>query len=410
MGRVQGACRGCGAGGLVPVLDLGEQPLANALRTTAEASLALPRHPLELAVCRACSLAQLTVSVPPEELFTDYRYFSSFSPTVVASAGTLVRRLVTERGLDARHLAMEIASNDGYLLQHYRAAGVRVLGVDPARNVVEAAAARGVPTVCDFFHRELAARLREAGHRAAVLHAHNVMAHVPDPDSVVAGMAHLLANDGVVVIETPYVRDLVDRLEFDTIYHEHLFYYSLSSLEGLLERSGLAPVDVERIPLHGGSLRVFATLKGAARSTPAVQRLLEEERRVGLCDPGYYQGFADRVGALCERLRDLLGACAAAGERLAGYGAAAKATVLAHAVGIDAPTLAYVADRSPHKQGRFLPGTAIPVVPPARLLEDLPDRVLLFAWNFAGEVMEQQAPYRRRGGRFLIPVPEPVTL
>lgn len=403
------ACRSCGATGLAPILSLGEQPLANALQISPEASTGLGRYPLDLVFCEACSLAQITVSVPPEELFADYRYFSSYSPTVVASAHQLVRRLVAERDLGPGALAMEVASNDGYLLGHYRAAGVDVLGIDPADNVAAVAEARGVPTLRAFFGAAVARELRDAGRRADVLHAHNVMAHVPDPNGVAAGMAEVLAGDGLVVIETPYVRDLVDRLEFDTIYHEHLFYYSLTSLRALLERNGLEVVGVERIPLHGGSLRVLAAVAGVRRPAPAVTHLLEEEERIGLPGRGYFEGFGERVEALCERLGDLLGRCVQAGEALAGYGAAAKATVLVHSVGIDAGTIPYVVDRSPHKQGRFLPGTAIAVVPPERLLADQPDRVLLFVWNFAEEVLGQQRAYRQRGGRFIIPIPEPVT-
>lgn len=401
------ACRSCRGGPLVPVLSLGEQPLANALQATPTASMQLSPYPLDLVFCRQCGLVQLTVSIPPGELFTDYNYFTSYSPTVVASARNLVEQIATDRDLGPRHLAMEIASNDGYLLQHYLARGVPVLGIEPARNVAAVAEERGVSTICEFFGEDLGRELREAGYRADILHAHNVMAHVPQPNDVVSGMAQILSDDGAVVIETPYVRDLIERLEFDTIYHEHLFYYSLTSLRALLERNGLTVVDARRIALHGGSLRVTATLGPSGPPNQPVTHLLEEERRIGLHRASYYQDFAGRVADLCGQLRDLLSDLRGRGERLAGYGAAAKATVLLHTLGIGPETIPYVADQSPHKQDRFLPGTGIPVVPPARLLEDQPDNVLLFAWNFAEEVLEQQADYRERGGRFIIPIPEP---
>lgn len=401
------ACRSCGAAGLPVLLDLGRQPLANALLTEADLDRPEPAYPLELALCPGCSLAQITVTVPPEEMFSDYAYFSSFSPTVVAGAQALVERLVPERCLGPGHLAMEIASNDGYLLRHYLRAGVPVLGVDPAANVVEAARANGVPTLCAFFGAEVAEQLRSEGRQASVLHANNVMAHVPDPNGVVAGMGRVLADDGVAVIETPYLRDLVEKLEFDTIYHEHLFYYSLTSFSALLARNGLAVADVERIPIHGGSLRIFAVLDGAAAPTPAVVQLLDEESRIGMDGPSFYEGFAERVRTLCATLRAMLAEVKAEGRRVAGYGAAAKATVLTNAAGITGDTIDFVADRSPHKQGRYVPGARIPILPVERLVEEMPDDVLLFAWNFADEILAQQTEYRQRGGRFIVPVPEP---
>jgi hypothetical protein len=226
------------------VLSLGETPLANSLLTDAALDRPEPRYPLELVFCRECALVQITLSVPPEDMFEEYAYFSSFADTVVENARAITTRLISERGLGPNDLAMEIASNDGYLLRNYAAAGIPVLGVDPARNIAAVAEEHGVPTICDFFGAQLAERLRADGRRAAVLHANNVLAHVPDVNGVVAGIATILADDGIAVIETPYVRDLVDELEFDTIYHEHLFYYSLHSLVALFERNGLAIVDV----------------------------------------------------------------------------------------------------------------------------------------------------------------------
>lgn len=398
------SCRGCGENRLDVVLSLGEQPLANRFLTADELTRPEPRYPLELAVCRGCSLAQITEVVPPEELFLDYPYFSSYSETVLASAEALVRRMVRKGGLGPHSLAMEVASNDGYLLQHYVRAGVPVLGIDPARNVVPAALARGVPTVATFFGEDLAEELRASGRRADVLHANNVLAHVPDIGGFLRGLSRILTGDGVAVIETPYLLDLVERLEFDTIYHEHLHYYSLTALDALLRRWGLAVVDVERTALHGGSLRVFAVPIGAARPMPTVTSLLEEEAVSGIGTADFFAGFAERVRRACTALAALLTDLKRQGARIAAYGAAAKGTVLLNTAGITAETVDFVADRSPHKQGRYMPGVHIPIVPPGRLMDEMPEFVLLLAWNFADEIVSQQARYRDAGGRFILPV------
>jgi SAM-dependent methyltransferase len=400
-------CRACGARDLELILSLGEQPLANALRPVDAADAGESRFPLDVAFCRTCSLVQLTVSVPPHVLFQEYPYFSSYSDTVVANARELVDRLVQELALGTTDLAVEIASNDGYLLRRYRHHGVPVLGIDPAENVARVAVANGVPTRCEYFGEALAEELRDAGFRASVLHANNVLAHVPDVTAVVRGMARTLRAHGHVVIETPYVRDLVDRIEFDTIYHEHLFYYSATALSRLLSANGLDLVAVERIPIHGGSLRVFAQLRGVAAPDKSVDAILREEARVGLDTARYYCDFGARVDALLDELRALLDRLRAEGRRIAGYGAAAKATVLLNALGVGAETIEFVADRNPHKHGRLIPGTRIPIVPAERLVEERPDDTVLFSWNFADEVLAQQAAYRAAGGRFVIPIPVP---
>jgi SAM-dependent methyltransferase len=400
-------CRSCGHERLDPVLSLGTTPLANSLPTAAELGTPEARYPLDVVFCPQCALVQLTISVPPEEMFSEYAYFSSFAETVKENARVLVERLVHERGLDGANLAMEIASNDGYLLRYYQAAGVPVLGIDPARNVAEVANAAGVPTRCEFFGRELAAQLVREGRHADVLHANNVMAHVPDVNGVVAGIETVLGDEGVAVIETPYVRDMIDRLEFDTIYHEHLFYYSLSSFDALLRRNDLVAVDVERIPIHGGTIRVFAA-NSMSPVGPAVTDLLAEEQQLGMTTIDYYRSFASRVDALCDQLRDLLLGLHRDGKRIAAYGAAAKGATLLNRIEVGAETINFVADRNVHKHGRYLPGVHIPIVEAERLLTDQPDYVLLLAWNFADEVMAQQAEYRARGGQFIVPVPEPV--
>jgi SAM-dependent methyltransferase len=400
-------CRSCGSTGLEPILSLGTTPLANSLLTGEMLERPEPRYPLALVFCPGCTLVQLTLSVPPEAMFEEYAYFSSFADTVVENARAVAERLVRERGLGRGDLAMEIASNDGYLLRNYVDAGISVLGIDPARNVAAVAERNGVPTLCDFFGPAVAERLRAEGRRASVLHANNVLAHVPDVNGVVAGIARILTDDGVAVIETPYVRDLVDELEFDTIYHEHLFYYSLHSLAALFARNGLEIVDLEHLPIHGGSLRVFVAHAGSTAAGPAVGSTLAAERDAGLTSLGYYRDFAAEVDRLCDDLRTLLASLKEAGATIAAYGAAAKGATLLNYSGIGTETLDFVADRNVHKQGRYMPGVHLPIVDPSELLERRPDYLLLLAWNFADEIMAQQAAYAAGGGRFIVPVPEP---
>lgn len=405
MSRIAG-CRSCGFVQLEPLLDLGAQPLANALLTQADLARPEPRYPLELVFCPVCALVQITEDVPPERLFGHYLYFSSYSDSFVEHARSLAERLVAGRGLGPRSLVIEAASNDGYLLQHYLARQVPVLGIEPAANVAEAARARGVPTRGAFFGRELAQQLAGEGLRADVFHAHNVLAHVPDLHGFLEGLALLLAPDGLAVIEVPDVRAMAARLAFDTIYHEHLCYFSLNALLPLCERHGLAVVAVEELPVHGGSLRVLLARAGTERPAASVDARLARELWWGLDRSQFFLDFGARVLAARRTLHERLEALAGEGLRLAGYGAAAKATVLLNALDLPPGRLEFVADRSPHKQGRFIPGVRVPIRPPVALLDDKPDVVLLLAWNLRDEVLEQQAEYRRRGGRFLVPLPE----
>jgi SAM-dependent methyltransferase len=399
------ACRGCGAANPEVVLDLGQMPLANGLLTRERLSTPEPRYPLALAFCSTCYLAQITEIVPPETLFREYAYFSSVSDAMVEHARELVAMLATTRGLDGSSLVIEPASNDGYLLQHYVARGIPVLGIEPARNVAAAATARGIPTLPEFLDRDTSERLARGGRLADVIHANNVLAHVPELDEFVAAMARVLKPTGVIVIETPYVRDLVDRLEFDTIYHEHVFYYSLTALEVVFARHGLMISDVEHVAIHGGSLRVFVVPNGAARATAMVPTMLAEERAAGMQTVDYFNGFAHRVRALGDELRATLDREKSAGKSIAAYGAAAKGAVLLNAFGIGTETIDFVADRSPHKQGRFMPGVHVPIRPVEELEAARPDACLLLAWNFADEILEQQRGYRAGGGRFIIPAP-----
>ena len=390
----------------MPVLDLGRVPLANALLTAQQLQEPEDRFPLELYFCPQCALVQIAETVPPARLFRDYAYASSFSDTMVEHARGLVATLIGRRGLGPASLVIEVASSDGYLLQFYKQRGIPVLGIEPAANIAELAiATKGIPTLVEFFDEELARRLAAEGRLADVIHAHNVFAHVPDPNRFVGGVKQVLKPDGVAVVEAPYVRDLIATLEFDTIYHEHFSYYSLSAVEAVCRRHGLMISDVELVPIHGGSLRLFMAHAGSPASA-RVGELLAKEKSEGLLSFDYYRDFGDRVSRLKQQLLALLHQLQEQGHRIAAYGASAKGSTLMNAFGIDRRLVEFVVDRSHLKQGRYTPGNHLPILPPEALLERRPDYVLLLTWNFAAEILAQQAEFRRGGGKFIVPVPE----
>ena len=402
-------CRSCGGQDLTVFLALGDLPLSDGLLAPDDLKREEPRFPLDVAFCRGCALVQILKTVPPERLFgADYPYYSSFTDALLKHSAANVEARVEELRLDGNSLVIELASNDGYLLQYYQARGIPVLGIDPAPGPVAAARERGIETLQAFFGRDLAMQLAAQGRRADVIHANNVLAHVADTNGFVAGIGTLLKDDGVAVIEVPYVRELIDHGEFDTIYHEHLCYFSVTALTHLFQRHGLSLNRVEPLRIHGGSLRLFVAKR--ERKDASVTAYLRTEENAGVDRLDYYTGFSARVAQIRSALSALLGRLKGQGARIAGYGAAAKGTILLNFAGVGPEMLEFVADRNVHKQGRYIPGVRLPIVPPGRILEEQPDYLLILPWNFKEEIMEQQAEFRRRGGRFIVPVPDPVVV
>ena len=400
-------CRACGHEQLKSFLSLGDLPLSDGFIAEADLARTEPRFPLDVAFCPQCTLVQILKTVPPEELFhQDYPYFSSFTDTLITHSKENVEARIAERGLTASSFVVELASNDGYLLQHYQQAGIPLLGIDPAPGPVEAAQKKGIDTRLAFFGADLARELAAAGKRADVVHGNNVLAHVADTNGFVEGIATLLKDDGIVVIEAPYVRDLIDHGEFDTIYHEHLCYFSATALRALFLRHGLHFNRVERLAIHGGSLRIFA--EKVDRPDPSIKRLLAEERELGLDRFAYYADFGAKVEAIKRDLRTLLLDLKSKGKSIVGYGAAAKGTILLNYTNVGADLLDYVVDRNTHKQGRWVPGVRLPIKPPSMIEDTAPDYLLILPWNFKDEIIRQQAAHAERGGKFILPIPSPV--
>jgi SAM-dependent methyltransferase len=403
------ACRSCGTPLEHSFVDLGASPLANAYLPPEAVLEAEPFYSLHAFVCHACFLVQLPAVERREAIFNaDYAYFSSYSQSVLDHSRAYVAAMVERFGFDARHQVVEIASNDGYLLQYFKARGIPVLGVEPSANVAEAAIAAGIPSRVRFFGVETAAALAAEGIRADLLLGNNVFAHVPDINDFVGGLKLLLAPDGIITLEFPHLLQLMERNYYDTIYHEHFSYLSLISTEKIFARHGLTVFDVEEIPPQGGSLRVYGRhAESDARPVgPRVAALREREIAAGLTSLDRYRAFAEQVHRSKRDLLRFLIDAREAGRTVVGYGAPAKGNTLLNFCGIGTDLLAYTVDVSPHKQGRLLPGTRIPIHAPERIMETKPDYVLILPWNIRDEIMASMAAVRDWGGRFVVPLPE----
>jgi SAM-dependent methyltransferase len=402
------ACRFCGAPLKHDFVDLGSTPLANSYVTAEEIAQGLDKSfPLHARVCDACFLVQVDAPVSSEAIFSDYAYFSSYSDSWVAHARRYADAMIERFGLGPQSLVIEVASNDGYLLQHFMARGVPVLGVEPAANVAEAARARGVPTEVAFFGKDTARRLAARGVAADLTAANNVLAHVPDIGDFVAGFAEILKPGGVATFEFPHVLNLIRELQFDTIYHEHFSYLSLVAVERVLGANSLTAFDVEELPTHGGSLRLFVCREGADRApTPRLEAARSAERAARLDAIEGYAGFAEKVEAVKTSFLNFLARAKAEGKTVAAYGAAAKGNTFLNVCGVNANDIVCVYDRSAAKQGKLLPGSHIPIGAPATIADTRPDYLVILPWNLREEIVAQMAEIREWGGKFVIAVPE----
>ena len=400
-------CRLCSAPLDCTFVDLGATPLCESYISAERYNDPEPFYPLRAFVCGACYLVQLEALVAPEEIFTEYAYFSSYSSTWVDHAARYVSMAVERFGLGPRSLVAEIGSNDGYLLQHFVVRQIPVLGIDPAANVAAAAESKGIPTLVRFFGRNLASELAASGRRADLIVANNVLAQVADLHDFVAGIACVLRPGGVATIEVPHLLRLVEQNQFDTIYHEHFSYFSLLTAARLFARHGLRCFDVEELPTHGGSLRIYLCHDGDAahRSEPRIAALEANERATGLERLEFYGVFAERVRETKRRILDFLIAAKRGGRSVVGYGAPGKGNTLLNYCGVGTDFLDYTVDRNPYKQGKFLPGTRVPIEHPRRVLETKPDYLFILPWNLKDEIIAQMDAIRAWGGRFVVPIP-----
>jgi len=403
----QPVCRFCAAPLTRVFVDLGMSPPSNAFVTPARAAEPDEFFPLRTYVCGECQLVQLPQFQTPAEIFSEYPYFSSFSSSWLAHVERYAQSVRERFSLDQASLVVELASNDGHLLKFFRDAGIEVLGIEPAANVAAVARSSGVPTLSEFFGRGLAREIVASGRRANLVVANNVLAHVPDLNDFVGGIAELLAPEGVVTFEFPHLARLIEAGEYDTIYHEHFSYFSLVCVLKILAAHELRVFDVEALPTHGGSLRVFAAkMNSQFIETGNVRRIVENERAAGFETGVAYEDFESRVKESKRAFVGFLTDAAARGKRVAGYGAPAKATTLLNYCGVGTDLVAFTADKNPYKQGKLIPGVRIPIYPPEKIFEAKPDYVVIFPWNIRDEITEQMADIRSWGGQFVIPIPE----
>jgi 2-polyprenyl-3-methyl-5-hydroxy-6-metoxy-1,4-benzoquinol methylase len=401
-------CRFCSTALEHTFVDLGMSPVSNAFLTADQLNAMEPFYPLHAQVCGKCFLVQLQEFQSPQQIFQNYAYFSSYSDSWLAHARTYAAQMVTRFGLSAESQVVEIASNDGYLLQYFKERGIPVLGIEPAANVAKAAESRGIPTAVKFFGRQTAHELAAACRRADLLVGNNVLAHVPDLNDFVAGLTTLLKPSGVITMEFPHLLRLMEETQFDTIYHEHFSYFSFTTAERVFSHHGMTLFDVEEIPTHGGSLRIYArhTANTGLAISDRVIALRNRESTAGLSRIETYSGFGDQVQEVKRALLEFMIGARRQGKRIVGYGAAAKGNTLLNYCGIRGDFLDYVVDRSPHKQGRFLPGTHIQIHAPEHIMTTRPDYVLLLPWNIKEEIVVAMAGIKEWGGRFVVAVPE----
>lgn len=405
----QRSCRFCGAPLQTEFADLGTTPLSNAFVTEADVAAGRDKaYPLKVHVCGSCFLVQADEVRGHSDIFdADYTYFSSYSDSWVAHAKRYAEAMTDRFELDAGSQVVEVASNDGYLLQHFAAMGIPVLGVEPTAGTANAAVAKGIPTRITYFNQETGRALAEEGYSADLTAANNVLAHVPDILNFASGFAEILKPEGVATFEFPHILNLIEAVQFDTIYHEHYSYLSLLTVEKIFAKAGLRVFDIEQLPTHGGSLRVFACRKEARHEeTAAVSATRAAEHKAGLDVLAGYSGFQARIEASCASFRSFLDDARAHGKSVAAYGAAAKGNTFFNVCGVTAQDIALVADRSHAKQGKLLPGSHIPVVSPEALVEAQPDYVVIVPWNLTTEIRAQLNDMERRGTRFVIAIPE----
>ncbi|MFO1463661.1 MAG: class I SAM-dependent methyltransferase [bacterium] len=401
-------CRACGEALQLTFLDLGKMPLSNAFLSPERSEEPEIFYPLHARVCEHCWLVQVPAVIPPEGIFSDYPYFSSFSTSWLHHAKTFAEHAIQAFGLNERSLVLEVACNDGYLLRHFKDRKVGVLGVEPAANVAKNAEALGIPVVKEFFGSALARRLCAEKKAADLVVANNVLAHVPDLNDFVSGLREVLGSQGMLSLEFPHLLRLIQGNQFDTIYHEHYSYFSFLSVEQVLRRHGLKVVEAEEIPTHGGSLRLSVRHENfAGKEGEGVARLRQLEARAGLGEIEIYRKFGERARRAKRNILSLLIRLKEEGKTIAAYGAPAKGTILLHYCGIQDGFLDYAVDRNPAKQGCYFPGTKLPIYPPERISQSRPDVVLILPWNLEAEIRGQLAEIREWGGQFLVPIPEP---